>query len=158
MITRATQTLAQPIIRNRQLTVEELKTLNLPLNIQGDTVTIDHSLRGWPLQQPVTLSLNKVLAAKEKGLINYIISALVSERPNLIPYVFDNQSLIKMARHFLRHCSGSLNSCYSYTSTVQRYAIWLGYSPDLIIQDCKPIGNIPDPQESKTTQAISTNM
>ena len=146
MITRATQTLAQPIIRNRQLTVEELKTLNLPLNIQGDTVTIDHSLRGWPLQQPVTLSLQKVLAAKEKGLINYIISALVSERPNLIPYVFDNQSLIKMARHFLRHCSGSLNSCYSYTSTIQRYAIWLGYCPDLIIQDCKPIGNIPDPQ------------
>jgi len=146
MITRPQQTLSQPIIRNRQLTVEELKTLNLPLNIQGDTVTIDHSLRGWPLQQPVTLSLQKVLAAKEKGLINYIISALVSERPNLIPYVFDNQSLIKMARHFLRHCSGSLCSCYTYTSTVQRYAIWLGYSPDLIIQDCKPIGNISDPQ------------
>ncbi len=51
-----------------------------------------------------------------------------------------------MARHFLRHCSGSLCSCYSYTSTVQRYSIWLGHSPDLIIQDCKPIGNIPDPQ------------
>jgi site-specific recombinase XerD len=147
MITRAkAQTLSQPIIRNRQLTVEELETLNLPLKIHGDTVTIDHSLRGWPLQQPVTLSLSKVLAVKEKGLVNYIVSALVSERPNLIPYVFDNESLIKMARHFLRHCSGSLHSCYSYTSTAQRYSIWLGYSPDLIIQDCKPVGNIPDPQ------------
>ncbi|MBN1358457.1 site-specific integrase [Candidatus Bathyarchaeota archaeon] len=147
MITRATtQAIPQSIIRNRQLTVEELKTLNLPLTIQGDTITISRSLRGWPLQQPVTLSLNKVLAVKEKGLINYIISALIGERPNLIPYVFDNQSLIKMARHFLRHLSGSLCSCYTYTSTVQRYSTWLGYSPDLIIQDAKPIGNIPDPQ------------
>jgi hypothetical protein len=29
---------------------------------------------------------------------------------------------------------------------VLRYSNWLGYSPDLIIQDIKPIGNIPDPQ------------
>ncbi|MCW4003632.1 MAG: site-specific integrase, partial [Candidatus Bathyarchaeota archaeon] len=153
MITRgSSQALQQPIIRTRQLTVEELKTLNIPMIIQGDTITISHSLRGWPLQQPVTLSLTKVLAVKEKGLINYIISALLSERPSLIPYVFDNQSLIKMARHFLRHLSGSLNSCYSYTSTVQRYSTWLGYSPDLIIQDVKPVGNIPDPQRVQNHQ------
>lgn len=153
MITRgSTQALQQPIIRTRQLTAEELKTLNIPMTIQGDTITISRSLRGWPLQQPVTLSLNKVLAAKEKGLINYIISELVGERPNLIPFVFDNQSLIKMARHFLRHLSGSLNSCYSYTSTIQRYSTWLGHSPDLIIQDCKPVGNIPDPQRVQNHQ------
>ena len=153
MITRATtQAIPQPIIRTRLLTIEELKTLNLPINIQGDTVIINRSLRNWPLQQPVTLSLNKVLATKEKGLITYILSALLSERPNLIPFVFDNQSLIKMARHFLRHCSGSLHSCYSYTSTVQRYSTWLGYSPDLIIQDVKPVGNIPDPQRVQNHQ------
>ena len=50
-----------------------------------------------------------------------------------------------MARHFLRHCSGSFQSCCCYTANVQKYATWLGYSPDLIIQDLKPIGNIPDP-------------
>jgi site-specific recombinase XerD len=50
-----------------------------------------------------------------------------------------------MARHFLRHCSGSLDSCCVYTASVKRYSTWLGFSPDLIIQDVKPVGNIPDP-------------
>jgi len=31
------------------------------------------------------------------------------------------------------------------TSTIYKYSSWLGYSPDLIIQDIKPTGNIPDP-------------
>lgn len=106
----------------------------------------EQGIRGWKLKEPVTLSLSKVLAAKEKGLVAYILGAFLSERPALITFVFDNQSIIKMARHFLRHCSGSLHSCYTYTVNVQKYAVWLGYSPDLIIQDLKPIGNIPDPE------------
>ena len=145
-MTEATGAINQPIIRTRQLTVEELKTIPVPLTIRGDTITITRSLRDWPLQQPVTLSLSKVLAAKEKGLITYILSAFLSERPALLPFVFDNQSLLKMARHFLRHCSGSLMSCCVYTATVNKYSTWLGYNPDLIIQDLKPVGNIPDPQ------------
>ncbi|MCW3984262.1 MAG: hypothetical protein NWE96_09760, partial [Candidatus Bathyarchaeota archaeon] len=72
-MTEATTALNQPIIRTHQLTVEELKTIPVPMTIQGDTITIERSLRNWPLQQPVTLSLSKVLAAKEKGLISYIL-------------------------------------------------------------------------------------
>jgi site-specific recombinase XerD len=151
-MTEATTTLSQPIIRTRQLTVEELKTIPIPMTIQNDTIIIERSLRNWPLQHPVTLSLNKVLAAKEKGLINYILSAFLSERPALLPFVFDNQSLLKMARHFLRHCSASLSSCYVYISTLHNYSTWLGYSPDLIIQDVKPVGNIPDPQRVQNHQ------
>jgi site-specific recombinase XerD len=141
-----TRTISQPIIRNRQLTVDELRTIPVPMQIQGDKVIIEYSLRGWKFQQPVTLSLEKVLAAKEKGLITYILSAFLSERPQLLTFVFDNLSLVKLARHFLRHCSGSIHSCYSYSSSIEKYSIWLGYSPDLIIADTKPVGNIPDPQ------------
>ena len=140
-----TEATLQPILRTRQLTVEELRTLQFPLKIQDDKVTIEQSQKGWKLKHPVTLNLSKVLAAKEKGLIGYILNALISERPAQIPFVFDNQSLIKMARHFLRHCSGSLQTCCGYIANVQKYATWLDYSPDLIIQDVKPHGNIPDP-------------
>jgi site-specific recombinase XerD len=136
----------EPIIRTCQLTVDELRTLQLPIEVEDDKIIIAHSLRGWKLQRPVTLKLDKVLAAKEKGLVAYVLTAFLSERPSLIPVVFENQSLLKMARHFLRHCSGSYHSCLLYTVNVQKYATWLGYAPDLIIQDVKPIGNIPDPQ------------
>ncbi len=147
-----TRTISQPIVFNRTLTVDELKTIPIPLRIEGDKVILEYTLRGWKLQQPVSLSLDKMLAAKEKGLITYILSSFLSERPNLIPFVFDNQSVIKMARHFLRHCSGSPHSCYSYTATAQKYSTWLGYEPDLIIADTKPIGNIPDPQRVQNHQ------
>ncbi len=137
--------IAQPITRTRQLTVEELKSLQFPMKIQGNIVIIEEGLTGHKLKQPVTIELEKVLAAKEKGLVNYILTAFISERPAIIPFVFDNQSILKMARHFLRHCSGSYDSCCSYTVQTQKYSTWLGYSPDLIIQDLKPVGNIPDP-------------
>jgi len=127
------------------MTVEELLNLQIPLKIQDKTVTIEQSLRGWKLKQPVTISLEKILAAKEKGLVAYILTTFLSERSNLIPFVFDNQSVIKMARHFLRHCSASLHSCLAYTVGVKKYSEWLGYSPDMIIQDIKHLGSIPDP-------------
>ena len=143
--TPTTQIQPQSIIRTHQLTIEELKTLQFPMKIQGDTLIIEQSPRGWKLHQPVTLRIDKVLATKEKGLVSYILNSFISERSGLLAFVFDNQSVIRMARHFLRHCSGSLHSCCVYTVGVQKYSKWLGYSPDLIIQDVKPVGNIPDP-------------
>ena len=142
----AKATLASPIIRNRQLSIEDLQSLQLPMTIQGNTVTIEKSLIGYKLRQPVILDLNKVIAVKEKGLVNFVITALLNERPQLIPYIFNNESLLKMARHFLRHCSGSHKSCITYTANVHKYSTWLGYNPDLIIQDIKPVGAIPDPE------------
>jgi site-specific recombinase XerD len=139
-------TVAQPIIRTRQLTVEELKTIAFPIQIQGNLVIIDKGVTGHKIKTPVALELEKVLEVKEKGLIDYILASFVSQRPALIPFVFHNQSLIRMARHFLRHCSGSHGSCCNYTAHMQRYANWLGYTPDAIIQDIKTIGNIPDLQ------------
>ena len=140
-----TPTLAPAITCNRKLSIEELKSLNLPLIIQGDLITIEKSVDGWKLRQPITIELNKILEAKEKGLVDYIIRSCLNERPSLIPYIFANQSLLKLARHFLRHCSASNDSCLLYSVRVKKYATWLGYSPDLIIQDLKPIGAIPDP-------------
>jgi len=138
--------IASPIIRNQQLTVEDLKKISYPMTIQGNTVTLMESKRGYKLKQPVTLNLDKVLAAKERGLVQYVLSAFLSDRPTMIPYIFDNQSLLKVARHLLRHCSGSSGTFTTYTVQVRKYAEWLGYSPDLIIADTKPVGNIPDPQ------------
>jgi len=144
MMEKAT-TIAPAITRNRQLSVEELKSLNLPLKVQGDLVVIERSLNDWKLRQPIAIELKKILEAKEKGLVDYIIRSCLNDRPGVIPFIFENQSMLKLARHFLRHLSGSYRSCLTYSVNVRKYAIWLGYSPDLIIQDVKPQGAIPDP-------------
>jgi site-specific recombinase XerD len=140
-----TAPLASAITRTRNLSIEELKSLNLPLIFQGDIVTIERSINGWKLKKTITIQLSKILAAQEKGLIDYIIRSCINQRPSLIPYIFEYQSMQKMVRHFLRHCSASHDSCVLYASKVKKYAEWLGHNPDLIIQDVKPVGAIPDP-------------
>ena len=138
-------TLAPAITRTRKLSLEQLQNLKLPLIFQEDTITIERSLNGWKLRTPISIKLEKVLEAQEIGLVEYIIKSCLSYQPGIIPYIFENKSLVKVARHFFRHRSGSHTSCLMYTVKLRKYAIWLGHNPDTIIQDIKPIGAIPDP-------------
>ncbi|MDR2699252.1 MAG: tyrosine-type recombinase/integrase [Nitrososphaerota archaeon] len=133
------------ITRNKQLKIEDIQSLQLPLVIKDNQIIIEKSTIGYKLKQPVIIELDKVLDAKEIGIVNYVITSLLNDRPQLIPYVFNNQSLLKMARRFLRHFSGSLRTCMTYTVNVHKYTNWLGHSPDQIIADLKPVGAIPDP-------------
>jgi len=140
-----TTTKTQPITRRRNLRQEDLKSLSIPITLEDGYLLVQRSPRGWKLRHPVKVNMEKVLAAGSIGLVDYILRAFTSQRPRLISFVFENESLIKLARHFLRHCSGSIHSVYSYTNTIQKYSAWLGHSPDEIIRDIKPHGNIPDP-------------
>jgi site-specific recombinase XerD len=132
-------------IRPRGLTVEDLADLPIPIKVQDGFLLLEKSPKGWTLKEPVKVPLDKVLAAGERGLVAYILSAFISERSKLIPFIFENQTLIRLARHFLRHCSGSPMSLYGYTDTVSRYSRFLGLSPDMIIMDVKDGVNIPNP-------------
>ncbi len=144
MIQRA-KTIAPAITRTRKLSVEQLKNLKLPLIFQQDTIIIERSLNDFKLRTPISIDQNKILETQEIGLVEYIIKSCLSYQPSIIPYIFENKSLIKVARHFFRHCSASNQSCLMYTVKLRKYATWLGHSPDTIIQDIKPVGAIPDP-------------
>ena len=89
-------TLAPAITHTRQLSIEELKILNLPLILQGDFVIIERSLNDWKLKTPITISLKKILETKEKGLVDYIIRSCLNDRPSIIPYIFENRSLVNL--------------------------------------------------------------
>lgn len=142
-----TATIAPAITRTRKLSVEQLKNLKLPLIIQEDSIIIERSLNDFRLRTPISINLNAVLEAQEIGLVEYIITSCLSYQPSIIPYIFDNKSLVKVARHFFRHCSASNQSGLMYTVKLRKFATWLGHSPDTIIQDIKPIGAIPDPMK-----------
>jgi hypothetical protein len=73
-----------------------------------------------------------------------LIKGLATHQPILIPFVLENQSLVEMARYFLRDRSGSTKSLYTYTNTLRQYSRRMGYQPDQIIADVK-IQGLPDP-------------
>jgi site-specific recombinase XerD len=145
MIEHTTKQIASAITRTRNLTIEDLKSLDLPLLFQGNLVIIEKSINDWKLKTPISIELNHVLAAGEKGLVDYVIRSCIREQPALIPYIFENKTLLKLARHFLRNFSKSFSSCRNYSAGVKKYATWLAYTPDAIIDDVKPVGAIPDP-------------
>jgi hypothetical protein len=145
-----TEAISQPLSRNPQLSLKDIETLPFQMHIDNNQITLKTGLNNNKLKHPVTLSLEKVFAAKEIGLIKYVFNALLCERPILLQYAFENQSVLKMARHFLRNCSGSTHSCYTYIQQLQQYTIWLGYSPDAIIKDLKPGGIAVDPVRLQT--------
>ncbi len=140
---------AQLLVRPRTLTIDDLtevlKELPIPVKVQDGFLVLETSLRGWTFKEPVKVPLEQVLAVREKGLVPYILRAFGSERPKLIPWTFENESIVKLARHFLRGFSGSPMTLYTYADTISRYSLFLnGHSPDMIIHDAKAGGNIAD--------------
>src|SRR5207248_3817577 len=103
----------------------------------------DRGLRGTKLRTRPKVRLGRVLSLSQKGLVEYIIRSLIRERPRLLPWTFENLSVIEVARYLLRYKSKSLQGFYTICDTVYRYTQWLGYSPDQIIADIKDSEGVP---------------
>ncbi len=140
-----TQQTTELVLPTKQLLLQDLPFLNAVGKCQGDTIILDHSPKQYRLKNPVSVDIAKILTLGQKGLAQYIVQSLLSNRPTLIPFVLDNTSLIEMTKYLLRARSGSSMSLYAYTNTVHQYSERLGTSPDEIIADAKP-HNLLDPQ------------
>ena len=69
---------------------------------------------------------------------------MTSERPRLIPFILENQSLIELARYFLRYRTGSPKTLYVNVDAIARYAQRIGISPDALISDVKTTDDLVD--------------
>jgi integrase len=97
-------------------------------------VTITHSPLGKKLKAPIKLSLQEPKSAAEEKLQQYIINSLSWKMPALIAFTFNNASTIELAKHLLRHRTGSAGTLYQYIYGVYRFSKWLNTEPDQLIQ------------------------
>jgi len=104
------------------------------------------SPKGYTLKTPVSIPLDKILALGQKGLAEYVIKSLSSQRPILIPFVLENQSLVELARYFLRYRSASPGSLYGYVDRIWRYCRRAAVVPDGLIADVKNGNGVPNPE------------
>ena len=138
------------ILRPRNLTLVDLEEILKLGRIENDGFVLGRSPKGYKLKTPVTIPLETILAVGQRGLAEYIVRSLVSERPRLIPLALENESLVALARYFLRYRSGSLQSFYAYADTVSRFSTWLGNSPDQILSDVKQESGLLNPTRIQT--------
>lgn len=138
--------LNQLIIKPKQLTKQDLSEFSQFGKIQDQEFILEKSGTGYTLKNPVKIPLANIYDASSKGLIKYIIGSLSQERPKLVPYVFENKSILKIANYLLRYRTGSYQTLYTYVSTIWRYTNRAGLSPDQLISDATDENGLPNPQ------------
>lgn len=125
------------IFKPRCLTLEDLSGIAPLGRVENDTFLLERSPKGYKLKTPTTIRLERLLAVGQRGLVEYILRSLASERPRLIPFVLENQSVIELARYFLRYRTGSPKTLYVNVDAIARYAQRLAIAPDSLISDVK---------------------
>jgi len=118
------------------------------------TVTITESSRGIKLQKPLTLAIPEPQNAAERQLNQYIIDALITRMPSLVKFTFENATTIELAKHLLRHRTGSQQTLYQYIYGVYRFSTWLNTQPDQIVKACQDQDGDPKPKALAQTSRM----
>ena len=109
-------------------------------------MTITHSPLGKKLKQPLTLSVPDIQNAADEKLQQYVINSLSWKMPSLVPFTFNNASTLELAKHLLRHRTGSTGTLYQYIYGVHRFSQWINSQPDQLIKTCQDQDGDPNPK------------
>jgi site-specific recombinase XerD len=118
------------------------------------TVNITKSSRGYRLNKPLTLTVPEPQTAADQKLQQYIIDSFLTKMPALIPFTFDNVSMLELAKHLLRHRTGSTATLYQYVYGVHRFSKWLNTQPDQLIKNCQDQDGDPKPKALAQTSRL----
>ncbi len=109
-------------------------------------LTITHSPLGKRLKNPVYLSIPEPQTKADEKLQEYIIGSMITKHPLLIAFTFKNQSLVRLAKHLLRHRSGSELTLQEYVYDIYRFSKYLNTEPDQMIKNCQDVDGDPNPK------------
>jgi site-specific recombinase XerD len=110
------------------------------------TITVTHSPRGYKLQKPLILTVPEPRNKADEKLQEYIINSLSWKMPILVPFTFNNISTLELAKHLLRHRTGSTATLYQYIYGVHRFCQWANAQPDQLIRNCQDQEGDPKPK------------
>jgi site-specific recombinase XerD len=118
------------------------------------TVIITESSRGHKLQKPLTLAVPEAQNAADQKLQKYIIDSFVSKMPSLAQFTFENTTIINLAKHLLRHRTGSHATLYQYVYGIYRFSKWLNTQPDQLVKNCLDQDGDPKPKALAQTSRL----
>jgi integrase len=109
-------------------------------------LTVTHSPLGKKLKTPIALQLPETQSRAEEKLRQYVIDSLSWKMPSLVPFTFNNASALEVAKHLLRHRTGSPGTLYQYIYGIHRFSQWVNIQPDQLIQTCQDQDGDPNPK------------
>lgn len=118
------------------------------------TVTFTESSQGYKLRNPLMLSLPETQNAADRKLQQYVIDSLLGRMPSLLILTFENNSTMQLAKHLLRHRTGSPATLYQYMYGIYRYSKWINNTPDQLIKACQDEDGDPKPKALAQTSRL----
>lgn len=109
-------------------------------------LTITHSPLGKKLKTPIALQLTETQSLAEQKLRQYVIDSLSWKMPSLVSFTLENASTMEVAKHLLRHRTGSQGTLYQYIYGIHRFSKWLNIQPDQLIHNCQDEDSDPNPK------------
>ena len=116
---------------------------------ETETIRIETNSRGKRLRSPIVVDIPRATRPGEKALNKYIIDAFTKKMPSLIPFTFDNESLMNRVRYLLRHKTGSHATLYQDVYGVHRFTSTINETPDQLINQCTTPDGLQDPHETQ---------
>ncbi len=110
------------------------------------TITLTHSPRGYKLHNPLTFTVPDPQNLADEKLQQYVIDSLSWKMPKLVPFTFNNASTLQLAKHLLRHRTGSTATLYQYIYGVHRFSQYTNTQPDQMIKTCQDQDGDPNPK------------
>jgi len=145
----------------KQLKQLDIKAEGLVLVAKGDRYEIydDRKLGkaiiwvviGKKKKDPSLTKVIKVEIPRPKRRLTWKIIEFICESlrtySTLIPFVLQNQSLMKLSEFFYRYKTRSKASLREYVSTVSKLCEYAGKSPDQLVDGCMDDEGLPDPKK-----------
>jgi site-specific recombinase XerD len=125
------------------LTLKDLPFLQSMGDVNDGNFELQRSSKGYLLKTRITIPLDEILKLGHKGLAEYILRSLASQRPVLISFVLENSSLIELAKYFLLYRTASPSSLYGYVDRIWRYSKRVEKTPDELISDVMDGNEVP---------------
>ena len=99
----------------------------------GCIVSIQPPKKSRQGKKPVNIRLDPPIRKGDLSLLNYVCDALITEQSYLIPFVWNNESVRKLARHYHIHRTSSLNTIRNASFFIKNFSEFVGLNPDEII-------------------------
>ena len=110
------------------------------------SLAITRGPSGKKLKHPFTLEIPEIETVAEKRVRQYIIDAFSRGHPHLARFTFEHSTTMEVAKHLLRHRTGSLATLRDRIYDIHRFCTWLQRDPDQLLKDCKRKDQVPIPK------------
>jgi len=110
------------------------------------SIMITRSASGRKLKKPFALEIPETETPAEEKVRLYIIDTFTRWRPKLAIFTYENSTTMELAKHLLRHRTGSLGTLRNYIGDIYRLSTWLNRKPDQLLNECKGRDQVPIPK------------